>query len=297
LRQVLYGNSARAQAGQGYWQNATLRRNRFVASIRAIFFRKDAAMLWNASALTGYPIKAADGRLGTVAGLMFDESDWAIQWLVVDTGTWLSGRRALLPVALLGHPDPDSHTLPVKLTMQQVEDCPDVDASEPLSQEMEDLVKDHYDIPHGRDRVLWSGRDGKSPDVIALEPPEQLATTVSAEREGGPRESHVHRISRITGASIEATDGDIGHAEDFLIDTTIWQVRYLIVHTSSWWPGEKLLVSPQSIDALDWARSIIHLDVSRQKVKDSPPYVAADTVDGAFEELFHTYYGIRWARR
>ena len=28
-------------------------------------------MLWNASALSGYPIKATDGQLGTVAGLMY----------------------------------------------------------------------------------------------------------------------------------------------------------------------------------------------------------------------------------
>ncbi len=107
----------------------------------------------------------------------------------------------------------------------------------------------------------------------------------------------MHRLSDITGESIEASDGDIGHAEDFLIDTNMWQVRFLVVHTSNWWPGEKLLVSPLSIDWIDWARSIIHLDVSRQKVRDSPAYDAEGTVDGAYEDLFHSYYGIRWTRR
>ena len=71
----------------------------------------------------------------------------------------------------------------------------------------------------------------------------------------------------------------------------------MIVHTSSWWPGEKLLVSPLSVDWIDWARSIIHLDVTRQKVKESPRYVAAETVDGVYEESFHSHYGISWARR
>ncbi len=227
-------------------------------------------MLWNASALNSYPIQATDGQLGTISGLMYDEADWSIQWLVVDTGDWLSGRRALLPVSVLGQPNPESNHLPVKLTMRQVAECPDVDASEPLSQEMLVLVRDHYNSAPADDPLPRGGDD---------------------------RDTQVRSISEITGDSIETTDGDIGHAEDFLIDTTLWQVRYLVVHTSSWWPGEKLLVSPLSIDWIDRARSIIHLDVTRQKVKDSPPYVAADTVDGAFEELFHTYYGIRWARR
>jgi len=147
--------------------------------------------------------------------------------------------------------------------MKQVEECPDVDTSEPLSQETEFLVRSHYDASQGRDHV--PGR--------------------------------IHAISEITGNSIEAADGDIGNADDFLIDTELWQVRYLTVHTSSWWTDDKRLISPFSIDWIDRARSIIHLDVTCQKVKDSPPYVAADTVDGAFEESFHSYYGIHWARR
>jgi hypothetical protein len=254
-------------------------------------------MLWNASALNDYPIKATDGQLGTVAGLMYDPSDWSIRWLVVDTGGWLSGRRALLPVAALGQPDPELHHLPVSLTMKQVDECPDVDATEPLSQESEVVISEHYGLPHGRDHFLWGGHDGKPSDVIAPERPQGATTAELVERESGQPGALVRSISDITGDSIETSDGDIGHAEDFLIDTALWQVRYLVVHTSSWWPGEKLLVSPLSIAWIDWARSIIHLDVTRQKVKDSPPYVAAETVDGAFEELFHSYYGFRGARR
>lgn len=71
----------------------------------------------------------------------------------------------------------------------------------------------------------------------------------------------------------------------------------MTMHTASWWAGEKVLVSTRSVDWIDRARSIIHLDVTRQKVKDSPPYVETETVDGAFEELFYSYYSIRGPRR
>ena len=210
-------------------------------------------MLWNASALNGYPLKALDGQLGKVAGVMFEGAEWTVTSLLVDTGDWLAGRRALVPVAALGQPDPERHHLPVNLTMRQVEEHPDAEAT--------------------------------------------LLLVHEAEPSGNQRSIGIHSLSELTGDSIEATDGHIGHADDFLIDTLHWQVRFLTVHTSTWSTEEKRLISPLSIAAIDWMRAIIHLDVTCQKVKDSPAYLAAETVDGAFDALFHTYYGIRWARR
>ncbi len=129
------------------------------------------------------------------------------------------------------------------------------------------------------------------------EPQARLVDVAGAEIKTALRERRIRSLSEITGNAIEATDGDIGHIQDVLIDTASWSVRYLIVHTSNWWAGTKVLVSPLSICGIDPVRGIIRLDVSRQKVKDSPPYDIAQTVDGGYEELFHSYYGIRGPRR
>ena len=71
----------------------------------------------------------------------------------------------------------------------------------------------------------------------------------------------------------------------------------MTVHTANCWPGEKVLISPRSVDWIDVPRGITQLDVISQKVKNSPSYVATETVDGAFEESFDSYYGIRFTRR
>ena len=63
-------------------------------------------MLWNASAINGYAIKASDGQIGTVSDFLFDDASWLVRWLVVDTGNWLSGRKVLLPPSVLGQLDP-----------------------------------------------------------------------------------------------------------------------------------------------------------------------------------------------
>ncbi len=101
-------------------------------------------MLWNASAINGYAIAASDGEIGTVSDFLFDDSTWLVRWLVVDTGNWLSGRKVLLPTSVLGHLDREAEKFPVRLTMQQVKDSPEIDTDRPVSRQMETSVYDYY---------------------------------------------------------------------------------------------------------------------------------------------------------
>ena len=101
-------------------------------------------MLWDASALDGYAIEASDGRIGSVSDFLFEDTSWKVRWLVVDTGGWLSGRKVLLPLSALGKPDPSLRQFPVKLTMQQVKDSPDIDTDRPVSRQHETHIYGHY---------------------------------------------------------------------------------------------------------------------------------------------------------
>jgi hypothetical protein len=75
---------------------------------------------------------------------LFDDASWMLRWLVVDTGNWLSGRKVLLPLSVLGHLDPTERRFSVGLTMQQVKDGPDIDTDRPVSRQMEINVYDYY---------------------------------------------------------------------------------------------------------------------------------------------------------
>src|SRR5579872_2156944 len=101
-------------------------------------------MLWNASAINGYAIEASDGRLGTVSDFLFEDASRIIRWLVVDTGNWLSGRKVLLPLVVLGQPDPGRREFPVKFTMQQVKESPEVDTDQPVSRQIQTCLYNHY---------------------------------------------------------------------------------------------------------------------------------------------------------
>jgi PRC-barrel domain len=103
-------------------------------------------MLWNASAITGYAIAASDGQIGTVSDLLFDDTNWSVRWLVVDTGHWLSGRKVLLPPSVVGQVDPNQKEFSVKLTMQQVKDSPPYDPSIAIDRAYDEKFLTYYGI-------------------------------------------------------------------------------------------------------------------------------------------------------
>jgi sporulation protein YlmC with PRC-barrel domain len=250
-------------------------------------------MLWNASAIKGYAIAASDGRLGTVNDFLFDDARWTVRWLVVDTGTWLSGRKVLLPPSVLEHLHPTEHEFPVTLTKQQVKDSPDIDCDRPVSRQMETHVYDYY----GRDPYwgtdLYMGGlgylGGPMMGSYPIESRRRQQDIADMQRSDG--DPHLRSIEAVTGYHIHASDGEIGHVEDFLVDDTDWSIHYLVVDTKNWWPGKKVLISPRSAQSVNWTDRLVNLNVDRQRVKDSPIYDASTTVDQVYETHFHSYYG------
>jgi hypothetical protein len=94
----------------------------------------------------------------------------------------------------------------------------------------------------------------------------------------------------VTGHSIQATDGDIGHVSDFLVDDSSWAIRYMIVETTNWWPGKKVLVAPAWIDDVNWAESRVYVHLEREQIKTSPEYDPAQPLERAYEQRLYGHY-------
>lgn len=146
------------------------------------------------------------------------------------------------------------------------------------------------------------GSTGRFPgrDVAELSDAETGAHFTQGEIAASPvarTERHFRSLVVMQQAAVEATDDEVGHAEDFLVDPADWQIKYLVVRTSDWWSGEKILISSHAIIGIDYTRNILKLDVTRQSVKDGVRFSPEQTVDGAFDESFETYYGIRFVKK
>ena len=98
---------------------------------------------------------------------------------------------------------------------------------------------------------------------------------------------------KLSGYRIHATDGDIGHVEDFLIDDETWAIRYLVIDTRNWWPGKKVLVSPHWIDRVSWRDSAVFINLSREAIKRAPEYSEETRLTRDYETGLHRHYDRR----
>ena len=77
------------------------------------------------SAPVGYDVEASDGHIGKIDELSTQAGG---EYLVVDTGFWIFGKKRLIPAGIVRQINPDTHTVFLSMTKDQVKDAPDWDS-------------------------------------------------------------------------------------------------------------------------------------------------------------------------
>ena len=86
----------------------------------------------------------------------------------------------------------------------------------------------------------------------------------------------LHRLSRMNGFHVRAADGPIGHIDDFIVDDSTWDVRYLVVDTSNWMGGKCVLLAATTIEHIDSPNKKIQVNLTREAIKSGPSIETAD---------------------
>ena len=81
-------------------------------------------MLHKARDLQGDAIHAEDGEIGSVDDLYFNEVDWDVRYLVVNTRRWIPGRKYLVSPVAIDRDQPMHGDIRVELTREQISRCP-----------------------------------------------------------------------------------------------------------------------------------------------------------------------------
>lgn len=251
-------------------------------------------MLHSARGLNGFVIRAADGKIGHVEACYFDDERWTVRYLVVNTGSWLIGRRVLISPVAITAVDRQSHAIEVNLTRSQVAGSPDVDTAAPPSRATESGYLGYYGWP-----VYWTGGlawGAAAFPGLVLAP---LAGITAAERLDAPPapaeptaddRSHLRSTREVTGYGVMARDGEIGHVEDFLIDDVDWTIRYLAVDPKNFLPGNPVLVPPDWLAGVIWSAARVRLDHTRAEVESAPEWDPSRPLTRELEEALHRHY-------
>jgi hypothetical protein len=239
-------------------------------------------MLRSLNNLLKLGIAATDGELGGVHDFCFDDWEWSIRYLVVDTGKWLPGRRVLISPVSIGRADWDGPLLHLNLTQEQIKDGPGIETDRPVSRQQEERLVAHYGWP-----TYW-GSGAAAP----VWPGAQASTGEQSPGPGAPKaDPRLRSAKEVTGYHIEATDGEIGHVEDFLLNDEDWRILYMIVGIRNWLPGRKVLVAPMWIRSVRWNERMVHVDMTRAQVEGSPEYDPSTPVNRDYETELFNYYG------
>jgi sporulation protein YlmC with PRC-barrel domain len=85
-----------------------------------------------------------------------------------------------------------------------------------------------------------------------------------------PEDRHLMSSRELNGCHIRATDGEIGHVDDILLDEHTWRVQYLVLDTSNWVGGRAVVISPRLLNGVDLSDRLVNVDVARDDVRQSP---------------------------
>src|SRR5208283_3980622 len=245
-------------------------------------------MLKSASSMKGLTIKATDGEIGKVDQFLFDDENWAIRYLVVNTGNWLDERLVLISPISVGETDWASERLEVRLTKEQVENSPDIDTHKPVSRQHEAEFLNYYGYPYyWGDSGMWGA--GLYPSVMAPIPA-YVPPPPPAEKEAA--DSHLWSTHEVTGYHVEATDGELGHVVDFIVDLETWAIVYVEISTRNWLPGKKVLLSPQWIKTVKWLDAKVYAALTREAIQGAPEYSESKDITREYETALHDHYGV-----
>jgi uncharacterized protein YwbE len=245
-------------------------------------------MLTDAMSLHGFAIQATDGEIGTVDQFYLDDETWAVRYLTVETGGWLGGSQVLISPISVVNTDWQTRRLDVALTKKQVENSPNTDTHRPVSRQQEAQYFGYYGYPN-----YWGGPFlwGPAYYPTGLAIPTAASKKALADRiRGQSKDSHLRSGQVVKGYHVEATDGEIGHVQGFVMDDEAWAIRYIEVATRNWWPGKKVLVSPAWIQRVSWIDAKVLVGLSREGIQGAPDFVESSLITREYEERLYRHY-------
>ena len=107
----------------------------------------------------------------------------------------------------------------------------------------------------------------------------------------GDGDPHLRSVVSVNGYHVHATDGELGHVENFLADDANWDIRYLVIATRNWWPGKHVRLAPYAVKEIDWSEERINVNVTRDQVKSSPAWDPLAMTDNIGEQHLHRHFG------
>ena len=229
-------------------------------------------MLKSINQLYRISLGASDGEIGRVKDFYFDDWDWAIRYVVADTGSWLSELLVLISPHAIGSVSKDAESLLVNLTRNQIENSPSIEAHKPVSRQYEEAYHRYYGWP-----PYWSiggmfGVAGISSAPLPLTPQEQPNPCSRSNNDDDP---HLRSTQTVSGYHIQTGDDEVGHITDFLVNDETWTISHMVVETGHWYSGKEIVIAVKEVERISYEGSTVFVGATRKSIMEAPQYHAS----------------------
>ncbi len=229
--------------------------------------------------LKTYVLQAQGDEIGKINEVYFEDENWLVRYFVVHTGGWLLGRDVLIAPRLITSVSEKSRLISTNLTREQVDKSPLVDTEKPVSRHYEDEYYRYYG---------WEPYWG---EIIPLDDPALLDTISHLESIKSPEHPHLRASNELHGYRIHTSDGELGEVYDFILEDDSWKIQYLVLKTSKWLLGKKVLIATAWVVSVDWAEQKIRVELDREIIQSAPPYDPSQLIDRDYEVNLFKHYG------
>lgn len=227
-----------------------------------------------------------DEPIGRLRDLYFDDQSWTVRYLVVDRPPWPSFRRILVSPISVVDIDVDRRRITTGLTRMQAEGCPSVEDDRPVSRQHEIDLAVYLGFPfYWRGGRRWGTAEAPA-DLRGGQPPPHAEHVLDLAL-GDP---HLRSMRALHGYAIQATDAEVGHVTDFLLESDTGAMRYVVVGLHNWWPGSHRLIAVDWVVRVSWEGKLVQVDVSSVATREAPAYRGAQSIDRAWEARLAAHY-------
>lgn len=227
----------------------------------------------------GSTVRGMDGDIGKIVDLYFDDENWTVRYLVVDVGNWVPGNHVLISPMSITRTDWERQRVELSIDRERVQKSPAADLVKPVSRQYESEYHRYYGWPYYWEGTgVWGAEAtplglGSSIPTSGTAPVERdVRRTVSTRTGAGVEESHIRSAREVAGYHIKATDHEVGHIDDYLVDADSWTIDSIVIDTSNWPGGKAVVLARQRIGRVDWSTKQIFVNASSQEVRNSPEF-------------------------
>ncbi|TNE45168.1 MAG: PRC-barrel domain containing protein [Deltaproteobacteria bacterium] len=243
-------------------------------------------MLRSVKELKGYTIQAQDGPIGSCQDLLFDERDFQVRYLLVDTGEWLPGRKVLIAPVFCYKPDWSTQTIPVGLTKEQIQDSPELSDHEPISHQ--------YQKQHS---LFYARFPVTTPTMSAMAhwpymmPHVATPPRPKADEEAYEVDGFLRSCREVIDYELHTPDDKVGYLYDWILEDDTWSLPFLVLDTRKWLPGHQALVKTSAANYVSWHDHELRLNMTAEEVEECPSYHPSHPINQQVETRRYDYLG------